>query len=130
MAGVTGQQRMLTPPRHLILPPHLSEARVALHSNCFLDYDYVLHIVNFAISYVVISHQKHYFDKYHSDPTHKYSEVQIKKMLVFLIDNIDIVVGGKVFQQSVGITMGTNCAPLLADLFWYSYEAEFIVKVL
>ena len=22
--------------------------------------------------------------------------------------------------------MGTNCAPLLADLFLYSYEAEFI----
>jgi hypothetical protein len=26
--------------------------------------------------------------------------------------------------------MGTNCAPLLADLFLYSYEAEFILKLL
>jgi hypothetical protein len=26
--------------------------------------------------------------------------------------------------------MGTNCAPLLADLFLYSYEAEFIHKLL
>lgn len=25
--------------------------------------------------------------------------------------------------------MGTNCAPLLADLFLNSYEAEFIVKL-
>jgi hypothetical protein len=32
MAGVTGQQRMLTPSRHLILPSHLSKVRVALHS--------------------------------------------------------------------------------------------------
>jgi hypothetical protein len=31
-AGVTGQQRMLTPPRHPILPWHLSKVRVALHS--------------------------------------------------------------------------------------------------
>jgi hypothetical protein len=31
-AGVTGQQRILTPPRHLILPSHLSEVPVALHS--------------------------------------------------------------------------------------------------
>jgi hypothetical protein len=31
-AGVTGQQRMLTPSRHLILPLHLSKVRVALHS--------------------------------------------------------------------------------------------------
>ena len=26
--------------------------------------------------------------------------------------------------------MGTNCAPLLADLFLYSYEAEFIRSLL
>ena len=25
--------------------------------------------------------------------------------------------------------MGTNCAPLLADLFLYSYEAEFLQKL-
>jgi hypothetical protein len=57
---------------------------------------------------------------------HKYSEVEIKKMVEFLINNIYVVVGGQVFQQSAGIPMGTNCAPFLADLFLYSYEAEFI----
>jgi hypothetical protein len=31
-------------------------------------------------SYLVISHQKHYLVKYHSDSTHKYSEVEIKKI--------------------------------------------------
>jgi hypothetical protein len=34
--------------------------------------------------------------------------------------------GGCVFQQTVGIPMGTNCAPLLADLLLYLYEADFI----
>jgi hypothetical protein len=67
-----------------------------------------------------MSHQKHYFVKYHSDSTHKYSAVEIEKMLKFLIDNIYVVVGVQVFQQSVGIPMGTYCAPLLADLFLYS----------
>ena len=38
--------------------------------------------------------------------------------------------GGCVFQQIVGIPMATNCAPLLADLFLYSYEADFIQGVL
>ena len=33
------------------------------------------------------------------------------------------------FQQAVGIPMGTNCAPLLADLFLYSYESEFLQKL-
>ena len=43
-------------------------------------------------------------------------------MLNWLIDNIYVVFGGQVFQQIIGIPMGTNCAPLLADLFLYSYE--------
>ena len=30
----------------------------------------------------------------------------------------------------VGIPMGTNCVPLLADLFLYSYENEFLDKLI
>ena len=30
----------------------------------------------------------------------------------------------------VGIPMGTNCAPLLDDLFLYSYENEFLDKLM
>ena len=30
----------------------------------------------------------------------------------------------------VGIPMGTNCAPLLADLFFYSYENEVLNKLI
>ena len=51
-------------------------------------------------------------------------------MLEFLIDNIYVVFGDQVFQQTIGIPMGTNCAPLLADLFLYSYEAEFLQHLL
>ena len=47
-------------------------------------------------------------------------------MLDCLIDNIFVIFGERVFQQTVGIHMGTNCAPLLADLFLYSYKGEFI----
>ena len=50
-------------------------------------------------------------------------------MLEFLIDNIVVSFGGTLFQQVVGIPMGTNCAPLLADLFLYSYESEFLQKL-
>jgi hypothetical protein len=81
-------------------------------------------------SYLVISHHKHYFVTYHSDSTCKYSEVEVKKMLKFLIDIIYVVAERQVFQQSLGISMGRNCAPLLGDLFLYSYEAEFIQKLL
>jgi len=74
--------------------------------------------------YLVIGHRINYFVVHHSDFTHKYSEVDIKNMLEFLIDNIFVVFGDQVFQQSVGIPMGTNCTPLLADLFLYSYDSK------
>ena len=50
-------------------------------------------------------------------------------MLEFLIDNICVSFGGTLCQQVVGIPMGTNCAPLLADLFSCSYESEFLQKL-
>ena len=34
--------------------------------------------------------------------------------------------GGRVFQQTVSIPMGTNCTPLLTNLFLYLYEADFM----
>jgi hypothetical protein len=56
-----------------------------------------------------------------------YSE---ESMLGFLVDDICVVFGDQFFQQSIGIPMGTNYAPLLADLFLYSHEAEFVQKLL
>ena len=35
-----------------------------------------------------------------------------------------------VFFKTAGISMGTHCVPLLADLFLYSYEADFIQGIL
>ena len=60
----------------------------------------------------------------------KYTEDDIMNMLEFLVDNIFVVFGRKVFQQIVGNPMGTNCAPLIAGIFLYSYEAEFIHSLL
>ena len=64
--------------------------------------------------------------KEHSDSKNKYSEDDIIKMFEFLVDNIVMVFDEKVFQQAVAIPMGTNNAPLLANIFLYSYESDFI----
>ena len=55
-----------------------------------------------------------------------YTADNICRMIEFLIDNIFVQFGGRFFGQMTGIPMGTNCAPLLADLFLYSYENEFL----
>jgi hypothetical protein len=53
-------------------------------------------------------------------------------MIGFLVDNIYVVFGHLVFQQSVSIPIGTNCAPLLEDFFLYTctYETEFVQKLI
>ena len=71
-----------------------------------------------------------YFVKEYSNAKNKYTEDDIISMINFLIDNIYVEFGGNIFQQTIGIPIGTNCAPLLADLFLYSYEAEFIQQLL
>ena len=48
----------------------------------------------------------------------------------FLISNICIRFGNSVFRQVVGIPMGTNSAPLLADLFLQTFEYDFMVKTM
>ena len=46
------------------------------------------------------------------------------------MDNIYVRFVGHLFRQMVGIPMGTNCVPLLADLFLYSYENEFLDELI
>ena len=76
--------------------------------------------------YLVVGREEAYFVRDDSKSKEKYTEEDVIKMLQFLIDNIFVQFGGRMFQQTVGIPMGTNCAPLLADLFLYSFEAEFL----
>ena len=48
---------------------------------------------------------------------------------LYLLDNIYIRFGTKLYRQIVGIPMGTNCAPLIADLFLFCYERDFMTSL-
>ena len=52
----------------------------------------------------------------------------IIKYVDWLIDNIYVTFGDQLFRQVIGIPMGTDCAPFLANLFLFSYEFEWISK--
>ena len=68
-----------------------------------------------------------------SDPLNRdiqYTANDICKMIEFLLDNLYVRFGGQLFRQMVGIPMETNCAPLLVDSFLYSYENEFLDKLI
>ena len=46
--------------------------------------------------------------------------------LSYLLDNINIRFGTKLYRQIVEIPIGTNYAPLVADSFLYCYERDFM----
>ena len=48
--------------------------------------------------------------------------------LTILLDNFYIRFGTKVFRQILGISMGTNWAPLVANLFLLCYKKDFIMS--
>ena len=60
---------------------------------------------------------------------HAWSCQNVCDALTFLLDNIFIQFGTKLYRQVVGIPMGTNCAPLVADLFLFCYERDFMMSL-
>ena len=48
---------------------------------------------------------------------------------VYLLDNINLRFGTKSYRQIVDIPMGTNCALLVADLFLFCCERDFMTSL-
>ena len=53
----------------------------------------------------------------------------VYEALKYFLDNIYIRFGTKLYRQIVVIPMGTNCAPLVADLFLFCYERDFMTSL-
>ena len=81
-------------------------------------------------THIKVDRNKSYFTSDPLNGDNKYTANDICKMIEFLVDNIYVRFGGQLFRQMVGIPMGTNCAPLFADLRLYSYENEFLDKLI
>ena len=57
------------------------------------------------------------------------SRQKVCEALIFLLDSIYLKFGPKLYRQIVGIPIGTNCAPLVADLFVFCYERDFMLSL-
>ena len=69
----------------------------------------------------------HFFTSEKPKKYHAWSCQNVCDALTFLLDNIFIRFGTKLYRQVVGNPMSTNCAPLVADLFLFCYERDFIM---
>ena len=45
------------------------------------------------------------------------------------MDNIFIRFGSKLYRKNASIPMGTNCVPLVTDLFLFSSEGDFMLSL-
>ena len=81
-------------------------------------------------THIKLGRNKSYFTNDPLNGDNKYTASGICKMIEFLVDNIYVRFSGQLFRQAVGIPMGANCASLLADLFLYSCENEFLDKLI
>ena len=78
---------------------------------------------NYGSLYLACNDRKAFFI---SSDQSRYTLVVSACVRRLLLDNINIRFGTKLYSQIVGIPMGTNCAPLVADLFLYCYEKDFM----
>ena len=60
---------------------------------------------------------------------HAWSSQNVCDALTFLLDIIFIRFGTKLYRQVVGISMVTYCAPVVADLFLFCYERDFMMSL-
>ena len=68
-------------------------------------------------------------DGYLTNKKNGFSIKQLVECINFVIDNNYVIFNGKIYRQVIGMPMGTNCAPYLANIFLHMYEVEFIEKL-
>lgn len=56
----------------------------------------------------------------------RFSRILIKEALRYLMEHCYFTLGDKVFRQVIGIPMGSDPAPFMANLFLYHYESKWI----
>ena len=83
-------------------------------------------IKNYGSLYLACNDRKAFFTSSDQSRYTLWSCENVCDALSYLLDNIYIRFGTKLYRQIVGIPMGTNCAPLVADLFLYCYERDFM----
>ena len=73
---------------------------------------------NYGSLYLACNDRKAFFTSSDQSRYTLWSCQNVCDALSYLLDNMYIRFGTKLYRQIVGIPMGTNCAPLVADLFY------------
>ena len=61
--------------------------------------------------------------------TFRFDNSSLKKSIKFLIENSYFSIGSLCFKQIIGIPIGVDCAPSVANLTLFKYEYDYISKL-
>ena len=56
-------------------------------------------------------------------------KMKVKNAISYLLNNCYFTIGKHIFKQVIGIPMGTDPAPIMANLFLYFYESKFLKTI-
>ena len=70
--------------------------------------------------------KKAYFSNSKSNKNVAFSKEDLIECLTFLIDNSYVNINGVIYRQIIGIPMGTNSAPQIANIYLHVYEFLYI----
>ena len=77
--------------------------------------------------YLACNNRNAFFTSEKPKKYHAWSYQNVCDALTFVLDNMLFQFGIKLYRQVVGIPMVTNCAPLVANLFLFCYERDFMM---
>ena len=81
-----------------------------------------------ARKFIRIDNASAHWSKSRGKTKHCWDKDELIKHVSWLIDNIYVVCGDSLFKQKIGIPMGTDCAPFLANLFLFAYEYKWLLN--
>ena len=73
--------------------------------------------------------KKAYFSIKRRGNSNSFNMQELIEAVFFIIDNSYISFLDEIFRQIIGIPMGTNCAPHLANIYLHVYEYKYISKL-
>ena len=77
----------------------------------------------------VVNENAYFSDKKSNKASVTFTSLELIEAIEYIIDNSFVKFNEKIYRQIIGIPMGTNCAPHLANIFLYGYEKSFIDKL-
>ena len=98
-------------------------------SHNLINYKLIEPPIEKALLTLHVTKETHFLPQKNLKKCHAWSRQNVFDELTFLLDNIFIRFGTKFYRQVVEIPMGTNCAPLIADLFLFCYERDIMMSL-